>query len=373
MGRGKTRERFEEAQYLLNFRFARPVVRETAKHRLQSHPQDSSPSLGDGDFVRATFRFGCSPTGDPAVDAVLVTSLVDPDTAPPWASVQVVFADFILDQIPACPICLDAPPLCPRIGKCGHFMCFTCALRYFTLELSNSSNKQTRCPLCFENMAFEDLRMVKFKMRTGTVAVGHHLEFVLVRRIKGHSDVLIADADEEQASLFKNVLLFTDVPESIGFERHQLKKARDDLKEIGGLDAEQTLPFVEMALVSLDNAEVTWHNSQIFRDAFREPPSLGSANVLENDVYLFYQAIDGEHLYLHSLNYRSLVAEFGADNIPSRVSGEVLEMENYQQNDKTKKKWRFLQHLPLFTQFSLCEVDLSHLLSIETKSLIPCF
>ncbi|CRG99673.1 E3 ubiquitin-protein ligase, putative [Plasmodium relictum] len=59
----------------------------------------------------------------------------------------------------SCPICLENNIISPRITKCRHIFCFFCILKYFIEE-----EKKTwkRCPICFEIINENDLRMVKF-------------------------------------------------------------------------------------------------------------------------------------------------------------------------------------------------------------------
>lgn len=45
---------------------------------------------------------------------------------------------------------------------------------------------------------------------------------------------------------------------------------------------------------------------------------------------------------------------------------QVLEIERHVMNEYTRKKYRFLSHLPLGCEFALCELDLSSLLSKRT-------
>lgn len=53
---------------------------------------------------------------------------------------------------------------------------------------------------------------------------------------------------------------------------------------------------------------------------FTQPGDLSS-----NNAYFFYQRNDGSAVFLHSLNYRSLVEEYGND-LPAVISGRVLEV-----------------------------------------------
>ncbi|KAI4838815.1 RING zinc finger protein [Plasmodium brasilianum] len=58
-----------------------------------------------------------------------------------------------------CPICLENNIISPRITKCRHIFCFFCILKYFIDEEKKTWKK---CPICFEIINENDLRVVKF-------------------------------------------------------------------------------------------------------------------------------------------------------------------------------------------------------------------
>ena len=82
--------------------------------------------------------------------------------------------------------------------------------------------------------------------------------------------------------------------------------------------------------------------------------------------YLFYQSVDGQHLFLHSVCYRALQAEGGA--LPARVSGRVEWMDHYHVDAGTRARFRFLSHLPLTTPFAIVALRLSDLVSETTAA-----
>jgi hypothetical protein len=50
------------------------------------------------------------------------------------------------------------------------------------------------------------------------------------------------------------------------------------------------------------------------------------------------------------------------------LEAQVLELESVTQTDATRKRYRYLSHLPLTSTFQLCEVDLSDILPSEAFS-----
>ncbi|KAK3839587.1 MAG: hypothetical protein JOS17DRAFT_679194, partial [Linnemannia elongata] len=76
---------------------------------------------------------------------------MDADAPVQWEDIEQV-----LIAVPqSCPICLQ-PPVAARITKCGHVYCFSCVLRYLSL---NESNKAWRkCPICWDAIYEKDLK-----------------------------------------------------------------------------------------------------------------------------------------------------------------------------------------------------------------------
>ncbi|GMH25686.1 hypothetical protein Nepgr_027529 [Nepenthes gracilis] len=96
--------------------------------------------------------------------------------------------------------------------------------------------------------------------------------------------------------------------------------------------------------------------------------SSGSSGRLK-DSYNFYQAVDGQYIILHPLNMKCLLHYYGSyDVLPSRISGKILQFETVTQSEATRKRYRFLSHLPLTATFQLCEIDLRENLPSDALS-----
>jgi hypothetical protein len=93
----------------------------------------------------------------------------------------------------------------------------------------------------------------------------------------------------------------------------------------------------------------------------------------DEDKYIFFQSLDGACIYMHSFNFRCLQHEFGSEqSFPPRLTGKILFLDAFVQNEDTRGKFRFLSHLPLRTAFSIALVDLKHVLSAATiKAFAP--
>ncbi|KAF9151788.1 hypothetical protein BG015_006220 [Linnemannia schmuckeri] len=146
-GRGNNKKNQVSLNHLLNFSF--PVREE---------PQNTAPvrrrrnanyqPFNKEKFINANFRFLMNPRSDYAVYTM------DADAPVQWEDIEQV-----LIAVPqSCPICLQ-PPVAARITKCGHVYCFSCVLRYLSL---NESNKAWRkCPICWDAIYEKDLKSVR--------------------------------------------------------------------------------------------------------------------------------------------------------------------------------------------------------------------
>lgn len=77
-------------------------------------------------------------------------------------------------------------------------------------------------------------------------------------------------------------------------------------------------------------------------------------------AFYFYQAEDGQHIYLHSLNARCLVREYGSlEHCPQTISGKIVEKESVFVTDELRKRLRYLSHLPLTCGFEVAELALA--------------
>eukprot|EP00058_Branchiostoma_floridae_P024095 XP_002609585.1 hypothetical protein BRAFLDRAFT_115063 [Branchiostoma floridae] len=77
------------------------------------------------------------------------------------------------------------------------------------------------------------------------------------------------------------------------------------------------------------------------------------------NFFYFYQADDGQHLYLHSLNIKCLVKEYGSlENCPEIISGKIVEIDQEFMTEDVRRRLRYLSHLPLTCEFSVCELSI---------------
>ncbi|XP_007229396.3 RING finger protein 10 [Astyanax mexicanus] len=91
-------------------------------------------------------------------------------------------------------------------------------------------------------------------------------------------------------------------------------------------------------------------------------------NSQHGPFYYFYQAEDGQQMFLHPVNVRCLLREYGSlENSPQSITASVVEIEGHTVNEDVRRRHRYLSHLPLTCEFSICELNLQPpILSKET-------
>ncbi|KAK3883011.1 hypothetical protein Pcinc_012648 [Petrolisthes cinctipes] len=74
-------------------------------------------------------------------------------------------------------------------------------------------------------------------------------------------------------------------------------------------------------------------------------------------TFYFYQASNGAHVYLHSLNIKMLVQEYGSlEHCPPIIKARLVEKMTVSMTEELRGRLRYLRHLPLSCSFELAEV-----------------
>ncbi|NXN07514.1 RNF10 protein, partial [Indicator maculatus] len=99
--------------------------------------------------------------------------------------------------------------------------------------------------------------------------------------------------------------------------------------------------------------------------------TIGSGHLGSSPFYYFYQAEDGQCMYLHPVNVRCLVREYGSlEKSPEKITAAVVETTGYSMTEDIRQRHRYLCHLPLTCEFSICELALKPpIISKETLEL----
>lgn len=82
----------------------------------------------------------------------------------------------------------------------------------------------------------------------------------------------------------------------------------------------------------------------------------------------FYQCEDGQRIYLNALNLRCLLHEYNTiENCPLKINAVIVAIENMFMNEELRKRFKYLSHIPLHSEFQMVELDLKEpILSEET-------
>lgn len=93
-----------------------------------------------------------------------------------------------------------------------------------------------------------------------------------------------------------------------------------------------------------------------------------SATVVHGPYYYFYQADDCQQMFLHPVNVRCLLREYGSlEACPDSITATVVEIVGHTVTEEIRRRHRYLAHLPLTCEFSICELALQPpILSKET-------
>uniref|UniRef100_A0A8C2XM00 E3 ubiquitin-protein ligase RNF10 n=1 Tax=Cyclopterus lumpus TaxID=8103 RepID=A0A8C2XM00_CYCLU len=330
----------------------------------------------------------------------------DPDTLVNWDCVQQV--RIYSHEVPSCPICLY-PPLSARITRCGHIFCWPCMLHY----LSIGERSWSKCPICFEEVHTADLKSV-VAMETRQYVAGDVITMCLMQREKG---ALVAMPSSQWVKVEEPVrfgdtclspyskLLLTSPTQVLSLVAEEKAVLQSQLSQEG--DAQGC--FIQSALCLLQVTEATVHPvlqySSAFDDEVAEVPEEGTAelpgfpesilesvleepaeammdaapepqpveesppsqaesgrpstSVVHGPYYYFYQADDCQQMFLHPVNVRCLLREYGSlEASPDSITATVVEIVGHTVTEDIRRRHRYLAHLPLTCEFSICELAL---------------
>ncbi|KAJ2785976.1 hypothetical protein H4R18_000191 [Coemansia javaensis] len=317
-----------------------------------------------------------------------------------------------------CPICLSCPTAA-RITKCGHVFCLPCIMRH-------QSYGAERCPVCWCAISADALLpvhpwAVRYDIGAGGsagpagLAAGAPIAMRLMKRQRGTTTCLprrsspacaasaaaAATATRfpwtftEGALPFARVMLAASAYSAAEYERelHELRRARDaeDAGSEPRLFIEAALASVEDALQSARapgpaearlEAQALAAQAEAESGSPAEPAASGSDGASDNrsdssssssgdddddDFIYFYQADDGQHVYMHPLHVRILAHDRGGyAELPDAVELRVRHAVESVVTDEVRRRMRFLGHLSLRCEVVIVEPELKHAVSRET-------
>lgn len=405
------------ANYLLNFTYERPVHDWSAPARRRTPVVEFKKER----FLQANYRFVVNAGGD------YVRHLYETDQLVDWDEIEQIV---LQTPVPYnCPICLDAP-MAPKMTKCGHIYCWSCINRYLGMaqkgwrkcpicfdSVSTKHLKSTSIELVPEYHEGDSIKFTLMRRHKDCTVALPSAHWRPMEALLHHDD---------RDSNFSRLVLVEDITPILDKEQQDLNEV---LAQSRALQDYEPVPYIEHALSSLQERRETFNSKKLEAkrsakelkasqerskpvgapDSEDEPeekeksrgsrPTSGSeaehdeeeADVEEEsghgaekcevdaeggsavtsspDIYYFYQASDGQNIFMHPLNFRCLHKEAGGsfDKLPPTVDAKVLQLEEITQNEKMRKRRKMIVgHLPLSTQFQFCEIELGQLVSDKT-------
>jgi len=107
------------------------------------------------------------------------------------------------------------------------------------------------------------------------------------------------------------------------------------------------------------DAALTAEDLDISKLTSRSSPTGCGSGPSPKETFYFYQSSDGQPIFLHALNVQMLVHQYGSlQNCPKKIRGRILEKEGAIMGEELRNKLRYLRHLPVTSNFEVCEVRL---------------
>uniref|UniRef100_A0A0C9QU79 E3 ubiquitin-protein ligase RNF10 n=1 Tax=Fopius arisanus TaxID=64838 RepID=A0A0C9QU79_9HYME len=319
-------------------------------------------------FLQANCQFVVTSDGDYSMH------LIDPDTLVDWKMIEQI--KIHTSESLSCPICLS-PPVAGKMTRCGHVYCWPCILHYLSL----SDKNWRKCPICYESIHKSDLKSVT-EITQQPLNIGDTVKLRLMRRRKGSllavpveesnrdPDDFFTISDHESTQIYSK-LLKADGRHVVGIiddERNQLKlELMEDPQSPENCFIEQALAELsdreEIILKAIGKDEESpgsREDNPEVNDGIRETSGQqNSKDSKDSKFFYFYQAEDGQHVYLHAMNVKMLEVQYGdLEHSPRLLTGKILEKEGGSFTEDLRKRMRYLCHLPLTCSFEIAEIEL---------------
>lgn len=348
-------------------------------------------------FLQASCQFVVTSNGN------YTLYLSDPDVLVDWKLVEQI--KLYSSESVSCPICLCSP-VAGKMTRCGHVYCWPCILHYLSL----SDKSWRKCPICYESIQKSDLKSV-IEITQSTLNSGDTVTLRLMRRERGslfavpvgsmnqspndffpvsdaisnqvYSKLLIANTENvmdiierERIQLNLEMSDNPDSPENCYIEEalnelsqreeNLLKKARSESEIVFATEAATTpngnnpvekSPSQEEQAPEEINENAVSVNEETLKPVENIPNAQSTSSAQK--FFYFYQAEDGQHLYLHAMNVKMLEMQYGSlENSPRVITGKLLEKEGGNLTEDLRRRLRYLCHLPLTCQFEVAEIEL---------------
>ncbi|KAI4499969.1 hypothetical protein M0802_004839 [Mischocyttarus mexicanus] len=349
-------------------------------------------------FLQASCQFIVTPNEDYSL------YLTDPDILVDWKFIEQIkayHAQFVC-----------SPPVAAKMTRCGHVYCWPCILHYLSL----SDKSWRKCPICYESVHKSDLKSV-IQVTQNAINLGDPITLRLMRREKGSLIAMPADepivtpttffqvSKDCNKQVYSKLLIANprDIMDILKSERMQLeielienphspencyieqaireltkreeelvqKKVNDDGSYQEGMEDISSASIGDkIDEEKKESHELTIHQMNDERNNLCEETIVTSNDntSLLNETLLpsssqkffyFYQAEDGQHIYLHAMNVKMLEMQYGSlEHCPPAITGKLLEKEVGSFTEDLRRRLRYLCHLPITCPFEVAEIEL---------------
>ncbi|KAM3185366.1 hypothetical protein ACTXT7_006498 [Hymenolepis weldensis] len=291
------------------------------------------------DFVTANCQILTIPTKEEA------EFFKCPDIPFPWD--RVLGVRCYQTEASKCPICLEGLTA-PRMGKCGHIYCLPC-IKYCIRD----GNYFHKCAVCFKPIEMDDLRRV-YIVPSAVPTVGDKVTFTLIRRAKQSIfPKVVHDTAKQHRFLSRFDLL--DLTEQLAQIEGEIRALESYAKDYEFYGSSMQAISAKSSIRKLKSEE-----KKVRCEIETLPPSDFTLDVESNNCYVYYQVIDGKDVYLHSINWKCLLEDYGIDDLPLHISGKVVEVDSYTMNLDLRRRYGYLKHLPIGRTFSIVEIEIEN-------------
>eukprot|EP00934_Nitzschia_sp_Nitz4_P001277 Nitzschia sp. Nitz4//scaffold2_size372955//221618//223767//NITZ4_000438-RA/size372955-snap-gene-0.93-mRNA-1//-1//CDS//3329546823//1277//frame0 len=127
---------------------------------------------------------------------------------------------------------------------------------------------------------------------------------------------------------------------------------------------------------SKDNSHPQQHSHSSPRQQSRQRPNRHAGTMyLPDDEVHFFQAENGQLIFLHGFNMACLANDFARTPsgehplppFPDKIEGKIVEVEHLQLTPPLRKRMPFLEHIPNYTDIIMVELDLNPMLTERTR------
>jgi Zinc finger, C3HC4 type (RING finger) len=274
----------------------------------------------------------------------------DPECVIDWKHVQRVVVDPDIGEIDRCPICLETPPIAPRLAKCGHIFCLTCVLRYMT-EVS------VECPLCMDRLYIVKPMIYRVPKSDLSIKVGDTIELELVARsrhgvhvMSARSPIVYANRALWESYHSRYSPLFHTCRSSLVEMYKEEQRSIEELRRT--LEAHEKPEYCDRALDEIRVEMGSLGDIEPGQSATNDSATLTDTVSKSEDTlyYYFYQPRMKHRTFLANQDVKLLLKKYEHyTNFPTTLTTTIEAIDIVKLDAKLRGRYRYLDHLPLGT------------------------